>query len=67
MDNCRLARRRPMTGEPGPAEGPRVWRVSDLNRRVRGLLDADQALADVWVEGEVSGPSYPPLDIASSP
>jgi exodeoxyribonuclease VII large subunit len=34
--------------------------VSDLNRRVRGLLDADAALADVWVEGEVSAPSFPP-------
>ena len=45
---------------PAADAGPRVWRVSDLNRRVRGLLDADPALADVWVEGEVSGPSYPP-------
>jgi exodeoxyribonuclease VII large subunit len=27
---------------------------------VRGLLDADQSLADVWVEGEVSQPSFPP-------
>ena len=43
-----------------PAAAPRVWRVSDLNRRVRGLLDADPALADVWVEGEVSQPSFPP-------
>jgi exodeoxyribonuclease VII large subunit len=50
----------PMADSPSPTPGPRVWRVSDLNRRVRGLLDADQALADVWVEGEVSGPSYPP-------
>jgi exodeoxyribonuclease VII large subunit len=43
-----------------PSAAPRVWRVSDLNRRVRGLLDADPALADVWVEGEVSQPSFPP-------
>jgi exodeoxyribonuclease VII large subunit len=49
-----------MTDEPHATTSPRVWRVSDLNRRVRGLLDADRALADVWVEGEVSGPSYPP-------
>ena len=49
-----------MTTAPGASAGPRVWRVSDLNRRVRGLLDADAALADVWVEGEVSGPSFPP-------
>ena len=49
-----------MTAEPQATTSPRVWRVSDLNRRVRGLLDADRALADVWVEGEVSGPSYPP-------
>jgi exodeoxyribonuclease VII large subunit len=49
-----------MTTAPQASSGPRVWRVSDLNRRVRGLLDADTALADVWVEGEVSGPSFPP-------
>jgi exodeoxyribonuclease VII large subunit len=39
---------------------PRILRVTDLNRRVRSLLDADAVLADVWVEGEVSQPSFPP-------
>jgi exodeoxyribonuclease VII large subunit len=39
---------------------PRILRVSDLNRRVRQLLDVDPTLADVWVEGEVSQPSFPP-------
>ncbi|MCA1588086.1 MAG: exodeoxyribonuclease VII large subunit [Chloroflexi bacterium] len=39
---------------------PRILRVSDLNRQVRGLLDADPLLADVFVEGEVSQPSFPP-------
>ena len=43
-----------------PRPAPRILRVSDLNRRVRILLDGDPALADVWVEGEVSQPSYPP-------
>jgi exodeoxyribonuclease VII large subunit len=43
-----------------PRAAPRIWRVSDLNRRVRVLLDGDTSLADVWVEGEVSQPSYPP-------
>jgi len=38
---------------------PRILRVTDLNRRVRSLLDTDAVLADVWVEGEVSQPSYP--------
>ncbi len=38
---------------------PRILRVTDLNRRVRSLLDADATLADVWVEGEVSQPSFP--------
>src|SRR5918999_5236798 len=38
---------------------PRILRVTDLNRRVRGLLDSDSVLADVWVEGEVSQPSFP--------
>jgi exodeoxyribonuclease VII large subunit len=48
--------------EPIPAPiraTPRIMRVTDLNRRVRGLLDADAVLADVWVEGEVSQPSFP--------
>ncbi|HET6381431.1 MAG TPA: exodeoxyribonuclease VII large subunit [candidate division Zixibacteria bacterium] len=44
-------------GAPAP---PRILRVSDLNRRVRQLLDGDPLLADVWVEGEVSQPSFPP-------
>ena len=39
---------------------PRILRVTDLNRRVRSLLDSDTVLADVWVEGEVSQPSFPP-------
>jgi exodeoxyribonuclease VII large subunit len=49
--------------EPEPQQpmrpAPRILRVTDLNRRVRSLLDADATLADVWVEGEVSQPSYP--------
>ena len=50
--------------EPNPTPppvraAPRILRVTDLNRRVRSLLDADAVLADVWVEGEVSQPSFP--------
>jgi len=45
---------------PTARPAPRILRVSDLNRRVRALLDNDAMLADVWVEGEVSQPSYPP-------
>jgi len=46
---------------PAPVRAaPRILRVSDLNRRVRQLLDVDPSLADVWVEGEVSQPSFPP-------
>ena len=46
---------------PSPAArpSPRMLRVTDLNRRVRSLLDADATLADVWVEGEISQPSFP--------
>jgi exodeoxyribonuclease VII large subunit len=48
-------------GAPPPVQAaPRILRVSDLNRRVRQLLDSDPSLADVWVEGEVSQPSFPP-------
>jgi len=43
-----------------PRAAPRILRVSELNRRVRVLLDADMTMADIWVEGEVSQPSYPP-------
>jgi exodeoxyribonuclease VII large subunit len=43
-----------------PRPSPRILRVTDLNRRVRALLDADSVLSDVWVEGEVSQPSFPP-------
>ena len=43
-----------------PSPAPRILRVTDLNRRVRALLDGDPELADVWVEGEVSQPSFPP-------
>jgi exodeoxyribonuclease VII large subunit len=45
---------------PPAQAAPRILRVSDLNRRVRQLLDSDPSLADVWVEGEVSQPSFPP-------
>jgi exodeoxyribonuclease VII large subunit len=41
------------------ATAPRILRVTDLNRRVRALLDGDPTLADVWVEGEISTPSFP--------
>jgi exodeoxyribonuclease VII large subunit len=49
-------------GAPAAATraAPRILRVSDLSRRVRALLDADATLTDVWVEGEVSQPSFPP-------
>ena len=44
---------------PVARPSPRILRVTDLNRRVRSLLDADATLADVWVEGEISQPSFP--------
>jgi exodeoxyribonuclease VII large subunit len=55
-------RSEPEADAPRPAArpSPRILRVTDLNRRVRSLLDADAILADVWVEGEVSQPSFPP-------
>jgi exodeoxyribonuclease VII large subunit len=50
----------PATTAPPPRASPRILRVTDLNRRVRSLLDGDAVLADVWVEGEISQPSFPP-------
>ena len=41
---------------------PRVpvsWSVSDLNRYLRELLESDELLQDVWVQGEVSNFSRP--------
>jgi exodeoxyribonuclease VII large subunit len=52
--------RDPAPEAPRARPSPRILRVTDLNRRVRSLLDADGVLADVWVEGEVSQPSFPP-------
>ena len=45
---------------PTAAYAPRILRVSEVNRRVRFVLDDDPMLGDVWVEGEVSAPSLPP-------
>ncbi|MGA2112441.1 MAG: exodeoxyribonuclease VII large subunit [Anaerolineales bacterium] len=38
---------------------PLVWTVSGLNRYVRTLLDNDESLQDLWVEGELSNVSRP--------
>jgi exodeoxyribonuclease VII large subunit len=58
-DQPAASRRPEAGGAPAARPSPRILRVTDLNRRVRGLLDADALLADVWVEGEVSQPSFP--------
>jgi exodeoxyribonuclease VII large subunit len=50
----------PTATTQAPRASPRILRVTDLNRRVRSLLDGDAVLADVWVEGEISQPSFPP-------
>ena len=31
-----------------------IWDVAKVNRYVKQLIDADERLADLWVEGEVS-------------
>ena len=49
----------PPATAPVARASPRILRVTDLNRRVRSLLDADAVLADIWVEGEISQPSFP--------
>lgn len=36
-----------------------VWTVSDLTQRVRGLLESDYRLQDLWVKGEISNLSRP--------
>jgi len=42
-----------------PLFEPPVWGVSDLNRHIRILLEADPDLQDLWVQGEVSNFSRP--------
>ncbi len=42
-----------------PLFEPPVWGVSDLNRHIRTLLEADPDLQDLWVQGEVSNFSQP--------
>lgn len=42
--------------QPSP---PPTWSVSDLTRYVRGLLENDASLQDLWVSGEVSNFSRP--------
>jgi exodeoxyribonuclease VII large subunit len=31
-----------------------IWRVSEITRHIKGLLEADPCLWDLWLEGEVS-------------
>ncbi|HEX9090509.1 MAG TPA: exodeoxyribonuclease VII large subunit [Anaerolineales bacterium] len=38
---------------------PASWTVTDLTRYLRELLESDELLQDVWVQGEVSNISHP--------
>src|SRR4051794_38726824 len=31
-----------------------IWDVARLNRHIKGLIESDERLVDLWVEGEVS-------------
>lgn len=37
----------------------KIWTVSEINRYVRGVIEADYRLQDVWVRGEISNVSKP--------
>ena len=41
----------PDGGTPG-GPGPKIWKVSELTRRIKGTLEG--AFGNVWVEGEIS-------------
>jgi exodeoxyribonuclease VII large subunit len=38
---------------------PSVWTVSNITRYLRELLDSDETLQDIWVQGEISNLSRP--------
>lgn len=42
-----------------PLFGPGLWSVTQLTRYVRQLLEEDEQLQDVWIQGEVSNFSRP--------
>lgn len=42
-----------------PLFEPPVWEVSAVNRHIRGLLEDDPDLQDLWVRGEISNFSRP--------
>ena len=42
-----------------PAQNPQKWTVSRLTFHIRKLLEEDETLQDVWVQGEISNLSRP--------
>ena len=42
-----------------PMFQPPTWSVTDLTRFLRDLIESDENLQDLWVEGEVSNLSRP--------
>ncbi len=40
-------------------ENSSFWTVTDLTRHLRQLLEADPAIHDIWVQGEISNISRP--------
>ncbi len=42
-----------------PTPSPACWTVTDLTRHLRLLLESEDALRDLWVEGEISNLSRP--------
>lgn len=42
-----------------PLFSPLLWSVSDLTRYLRDMLESDEALQDLWVQGEISNLSRP--------
>ena len=44
---------------PFSFQPPVTWTVTDLTRYLRQLLESDEALQDVWVQGEISNFSRP--------
>ena len=54
---ARQSAQRQPAAAPGPGSPLQAHLVAEILDRLDGLIDSDELLADLWIEGEVRGPS----------